>query len=128
MEQIGLSSGRPLPLTGRLSRRKLPIRLGNMKQRVAAVLVPADVATQVRGKNKESRSHQPGQSRGLAGVLLSAMRIWERQEQQKIPTEELLAQAAVRGDQVIYKRQFLEMFVLVHVPRHFDAWMVVTLP
>jgi hypothetical protein len=56
------------------------------------------------------------------------MRIWERQEQQKIPTEELLAQAAVRGDQVIYKRQFLEMFVLVHVPRHFDAWMVVTLP
>ncbi|KAL4542680.1 hypothetical protein Ndes2526B_g04631 [Nannochloris sp. 'desiccata'] len=100
MQQIGLSSGRPFPLTGRLSRRKLPLRLGGMKQRVSAVLVPADIATQLRGKNKDSRSHQPGQSRGLAGVLLSAMRVWERQEQQKISTEELLAQAAVRGDQI----------------------------
>lgn len=113
MQQIGLSSGRPFPLTGRLSRRKLPLRLGGMKQRVSAVLVPADIATQLRGKNKDSRSHQPGQSRGLAGVLLSAMRVWERQEQQKISTEELLAQAAVRGDQVGDRRQFLEMFVLV---------------
>lgn len=103
MQQTGLLSSRHVPLKGRLSRTKLPIRLAGNRQRVNAVLVPADVGTHTRGKIRESRSHQPGQSRGLAGVLLSALRLWERQEQQKLPEEELLTQAAVRGDQVCSK-------------------------
>jgi endonuclease I len=113
MQQTQLLSGRQVPLTGRLSLRKLPIRLGSTKHRVSAMLVPADVAPQ-RGKSKEStRSHQPGQSRGLAGVLLSALRVWERQEQQKIPAEELLTQAAVRSDQVCWAKESVWKCLLV---------------
>ena len=82
-----LLSGRKVPIGGRLSHRKLPIRLAGTKQRVSAVL--ADAA--IRAKIKSS----PGNSHGLAGALLAAMRVWERREQQKLP-EELLTHASVR--------------------------------
>ena len=95
---IGLS-GRLTPVVGSASPRKLPTRVNGTKQRTAAVLAPAEVNTH-RQKNKDSRPHHPGQSRGLAGVLLSALRVWERQDQQKSATEDLLAQAAARGNQV----------------------------
>ena len=86
--QTTIISGRKAPIAGRLSQRKLPIRLAGTKQRVSAVL--ADAAT--RAKNNKS---SPGNSHGLAGALLAAMRVWERREQQKLP-EELLTHASVR--------------------------------
>lgn len=99
MQQSGLGlSGRLSPFAGPASPRKLPTRLTGTKQRPSAVLAPAEVNTH-RQKNKDSRSHHPGQSRGLAGVLLSALRVWERQDQHKTTTEDLLVEAAVRGDQ-----------------------------
>lgn len=106
-----MTSHRQVPLTGLLSHRKLPVRLAGTKHQVRSVLVPADTATHVSRKNKDSRP-QPGQSRGLAGVLLSAIRVWERQEQQKIPAEELLAQAAVRSEQVSDRKQFMKCWLL----------------
>lgn len=100
MQQSGAGlSGRLPPFVGPVSPRKVPTRLTGTKQRPSAVLAPAEVNTH-RHKNKDSRSHHPGQSRGLAGVLLSALRVWERQDVQKTTTEDLLAEAAVRGDQV----------------------------
>ena len=84
-QSTSLSSrvGRPL-----LPRRPL-VRLGLGNTRPSAVLAPVDVKT--AKKSIESTKHQqPGQSRGLAGVLLSMARIWGQPKAS--PTKEELMQ------------------------------------
>ena len=88
--QSGLSERLGGSFAGPLSPRKLPTRLGNTPHRTNAVLAPSEVSREKRTTPKL------GQSRGLAGALLSALRLWERQDQQKPKPEELVVEAAQR--------------------------------
>jgi len=64
--------------------------------------VPADVTT--RRQASDSGSAQCGQSRGLAGALLAAIKVWERPQQVDSSANDLVAHTAKRTTQVRMNR------------------------
>lgn len=71
--------------------------LADRHARPSAVLAPAEVTKFPR---KEPKAHNPGQSRGLAGALLSAVKLWERQGKEGATLDETVKETAERVGQV----------------------------
>ena len=93
-----------MPIARLVNSGLIPLPVGAQSRRnrskthqVHAVLAPADVKGQ---QSKESKSSQPGQSRGFAGALLSAFKALEREREQYIHLQDVVKRAAERANEV----------------------------
>lgn len=98
MRQSGVSVGTNGTSVVTGFRRRVLFRRSNLIYfRPCAVNAPPKIKTH---RQQESRPSKSGQSRGLAGALQSAIKIWEREERRYIDEEHVASPNGVKQTEV----------------------------
>lgn len=98
MRQSGVSIGTKRTSVATVFRsRNLYRRSKLINVRPCAVNAPPKIKPQ---RQQESRSSKSGQSRGLAGALQTAIKIWEREERRYIDEEHIVPPSGTKQSEV----------------------------